>query len=493
MQYGKYLSTGERLGSGGNGEVWRCTRDGKDYAIKVLRRLERKRYARFKSEIGVLASLREFEGIVPLLDHALPDRPSRSNPAWYAMPLADPQSAVDKAPFDDVIGAFVYIASRLALLHAQQIYHRDIKLANILRLNSRWCLSDFGLAEWPGAPSLTSLNEAVGPKWTQAPEMRRTAQLANGTPADVYSFAKTLWVALTNQEKGFDGRFEHAIPSQSLKTYHPEQQHLHSLHALLRDCTEHDPSSRPSMQDVHARLKEWADAEFHSTATLEWHHMQSLILPGHVPERMTWYETERIAAILNEAITSNMNHCFFSDGGGMDFERCAAKSHQRVLECDFGRPYVLRPKLLELVLFSKAPSWSYFWLELDELEASGIEDALSADAEFEELARLPDGTLLPLTCLDSDEYICDGEYKPLPKGTRPIVRCLRGAWAIFGKASAYNNDSGTYDGRHGKLGREQFFEYIRAHAVWAAGGAEGIPRVDPDGPLPIGFRLKAPP
>lgn len=92
MQYGNYVRTDKPLGAGGNGDVWLCTRNGQEFAVKVLKRLEAKRYARFKSEISVLASLGDFEGIVPLIDHELPSTPTEETPAWYAMPIAAPSS-----------------------------------------------------------------------------------------------------------------------------------------------------------------------------------------------------------------------------------------------------------------------------------------------------------------------------------------------------------------------------------------------------------------
>jgi serine/threonine protein kinase len=107
MQYGKYLRTAKRLGAGGNGEVWLCTSNGEEFAVKVLARISAKRYARFKSEIGVLASLGTFEGVVPLVDHEMPTRPSRASPAWYAMPVVDPNASLLETSFNETVAAFI--------------------------------------------------------------------------------------------------------------------------------------------------------------------------------------------------------------------------------------------------------------------------------------------------------------------------------------------------------------------------------------------------
>lgn len=303
----------------------------------------------------------------------------------------------------------------------------------------------------------------------------------------MYSFAKTLWIALTGQEQGFDGRFDHAIAEQNLRTYLNDQKHLHSLHALLRDCTGHDPKSRPAIREVHTRLEQWVRDEFHETATLEWKHMQALVLTRHLPARARWYETEQIAAVLSEALAINTNHCFYSSGGGQDFESCQVGKDPETLECFFGMTYIARPSFLELVSFASAPQWSYFWLQLQDLEQSGTREHSLNDTEFEYVTQLPDGSLLPDSCWDNDEYLQDGDWVRLPDGARHIARCLRGAWAIFGKASPYNQDHNTYDGRHATMGAEAFFQYILAHVKGEAKQGPGILRPSAGGPLPVDF------
>ncbi len=82
----------ENIGGGGNGDVYRCQRtDGTEAAIKVLKRHrdgQRDRIVRFRNEVRFLISQGRRPGVVPLLDHALPDDPAE--PSWYVMPVALP-------------------------------------------------------------------------------------------------------------------------------------------------------------------------------------------------------------------------------------------------------------------------------------------------------------------------------------------------------------------------------------------------------------------
>src|ERR1043166_5990375 len=78
------------LGIGGNAEVWRACKGEHELALKILRQLDvtAEPYKRFVAEVKVLDMLGPLAGILPLVDYSLPERPSRQNPAWLAMPEA---------------------------------------------------------------------------------------------------------------------------------------------------------------------------------------------------------------------------------------------------------------------------------------------------------------------------------------------------------------------------------------------------------------------
>ncbi|MGH3898244.1 MAG: protein kinase domain-containing protein, partial [Pseudonocardiaceae bacterium] len=172
-----------KIGSGGNGDVYRCKgADGTEAAIKVLRRdrdRHRDRIVRFCNEVRFLISHGCRPGVVPLLDHALPDDPTE--PSWYVMPMAVPLlNALGATPeFSQVVQAVEHIARTLAALAAEGVSHRDIKPDNLFQLNGEWAVGDFGLVRYPEHESATRHGRPLGPRYFMAPEMRRNADTAN--------------------------------------------------------------------------------------------------------------------------------------------------------------------------------------------------------------------------------------------------------------------------------------------------------------------------
>jgi len=118
-------------------------------ALKVLRRVDRVSYHRFRAEVEVLAGNRDVAGIIPVIDYYLPQDTKASAP-WYVMPLAIPMKRYLRGKSEaEIIREFIKLADTLGLLHAREISHRDIKPQNILALGGRLCLSDFGLVKYP--------------------------------------------------------------------------------------------------------------------------------------------------------------------------------------------------------------------------------------------------------------------------------------------------------------------------------------------------------
>ena len=292
----------EEIGGGGNGVVWRVSRAGEpDRAMKLLRKLSQTTYDRLTAEITALKMAGDIAGIVPLLEHELP-RDLDKGPRWFVMPLAQPAMTIvhGRKP-EEIVAAFVPLAETLALLHDRGIHHRDIKPANLLTLDGRLCFSDFGLVKFPKRKNITPVRGDVGPKYTMAPEMRREASKAAGGPADVYSFAKTLWIALTGQSYGFDGQYS-AAGALALSHYHREVFSA-PLDEILAECTDNDPSVRPSMWSVKSRLTDWVatQQDFHRRNLREWVEVQNRLFPHGSPSQATWRGIDEICAVLRLA------------------------------------------------------------------------------------------------------------------------------------------------------------------------------------------------
>lgn len=162
----------ERIGRGGNANVWAATRPGTTdrIALKLINtsNVEREPYQRFVREIHFLRQHQTVPGLLPLIDAYLPERPSRNDQPWLAMPIATPiADALEGRPLAAVVVAVAAIADTLARLQDKaDIAHRDIKPGNLYEFDGAWLIGDFGLVALPDAESLTTEGRQVGRRTT---------------------------------------------------------------------------------------------------------------------------------------------------------------------------------------------------------------------------------------------------------------------------------------------------------------------------------------
>lgn len=456
------------IGDGGNGDVWKVSsRDGKHYAMKILRKLDKEAYARFKFETEALNKLGEMDGIIPMLDKHLPDNPKEGKP-WFVMPLAIPfgDYARKKNPVD-LVRDLLTLARTIEQLHLQGISHRDIKPANFLYLDGRLYLSDFGLVKYPERQELTPEKRDVGAKFTMAPEMRRHASVADGLPADVYSFAKSLWIALSGQELGFDGQYN-TTSVLSLRKHLPGT-YTTTLDQLLAECTDTEPTRRPTMATVIQRIEEWLDTivDFHRRNLSEWSELTRQLFPLVVPARAAWSDIDDICVVLGEiAKIPALNHMFYPTGGGNTITGASRSAEHGMIELRVGDKLadILKPAKLTYESFGTDSRWSYFRLEAAPVAATGTLRALDSAGESEALTEIAPGEYIPYENWDAGEY----RDAPLPAVARPVTRFLKGSFVFFSTRSVYNQDPSTYDARHNRMTEDQFREYIRRHAELVA-------------------------
>lgn len=200
--------------------------------MKLLKRMGKEREHRFTAEIRVVEQLAgSIDGIIPILESAPEEY-------WYTMPVAKTilkHIGETQAAAKDIVSGVIQLAETLSQLHARGISHRDIKPANILFYQNRYCLSDFGLVSLPDDPDhFTRSDKGLGAIFTIAPEMKRDPKHADGKKADVFSLAKTLWMLLTGDDKGFDGVYNSFDKSHSLRYIDKlSSEHLVELENLL--------------------------------------------------------------------------------------------------------------------------------------------------------------------------------------------------------------------------------------------------------------------
>ncbi|MFF0723508.1 serine/threonine-protein kinase [Streptomyces sp. NPDC004134] len=195
---------GEVLGRGGMGTVWRATDEvlGRSVAVKELRLPtsvdedeKRRLVTRTLREAKAIARIRN-TGAVTVYDVVdEDDRP------WIVMELIEGRSLSDLTRDDGPLTPRRAAEVGLAVLdvlrsaHREGILHRDVKPSNVLISDDgRVVLSDFGIAQVEGDPSITTTGMLVGAPSYISPERARGQK--PGPPADLWSLGGLLYAAV---------------------------------------------------------------------------------------------------------------------------------------------------------------------------------------------------------------------------------------------------------------------------------------------------------
>ncbi|WP_328319161.1 serine/threonine-protein kinase [Streptomyces sp. NBC_00388] len=192
------------LGKGGMGTVWRAVDEtlGRTVAVKELRfpsaideDEKRRLVTRTLREAKAIARIRN-NGAVTVYDVVdEDDRP------WIVMELVEGCSLAElvreKGVLTPVRAAEVGLAilDVLRLAHREGILHRDVKPSNVLIAeDGRVVLTDFGIAQVEGDPSVTSTGMLVGAPSYISPERARGHK--PGPPADLWSLGGLLYASV---------------------------------------------------------------------------------------------------------------------------------------------------------------------------------------------------------------------------------------------------------------------------------------------------------
>lgn len=291
--------------------------------------------------------------------------------------------------------------------------------------------------------------------------MKRDPKNADGKKADVFSLAKTLWMLLSGDERGFDGVYDFLDKSHSLRFMGKFRGvHVVELEELLTSATNNNPDLRPNIDSFKQQLETWLDvfSNFEKSQASDWKFLNQYLFGDNPPESTVWRNTDKIINVLNIIGTlPAYNHMLFSDKGGLDFRNAEPANENNCIYIydSCGYCFLLRPKCLYFEGFNEYYSWNYFLLELDEL--SPILDAPFLNYEF----LVED---VPAHYV-SAEYAQYGVYdydsgESFPNGYKIVHRYLHGKILIVLKNGPYNQIPSTYDGRHGLCSNNEFRKYI---------------------------------
>ena len=447
------------LGEGGNAIVFRVqhVETGDTCALKFLQVLSKEKMGRFCEEVNIMRQSAGYGLVMPILDANLDE-------FWYTMPLAEGVInfiKTTKQPPMKTMEMFIMLTGTFVVLSSHGIAHRDIKPGNIYYYNKTFYIGDFGLVDFPDNPNdFTTSDRGLGAIFTIAPEMKRDPSRADGLKADVYSLAKTMWMLLTLDEKGFDGQYEIMNPYHALHKYDRLSDiHLVELEELLVAATSDDPDKRPSMMQFMQFLIKWheiANDEYKAELS-NWRFIRNLLFKGITPDSLVWKDKQEILNILHQiANIPASNHTMFSKGGGLDLMEVQDCAEEGCICMQFGRNdyYIVKPKSLHYEVFKGNERWNYFLLELDQLKPSVYE----YDDEEVVVEDHP-GHYIKSDTFQYGVYDYDtGE--PLPQRARLVSRLLKGCILIVMKFGPYNHIQNTYDGRHSLVRPDEFRTYI---------------------------------
>ncbi|MFE7760070.1 serine/threonine-protein kinase [Streptomyces sp. NPDC057438] len=193
------------LGRGGMGTVWRAEDEtlGRTVAVKELR---------FPSSIDadekrrlITRTLREAKAIARIRNNAAVtvfDVVHEDDRPWIVMELVEGKSLAEAIREDGVLEPKRAAEVGLAILdvlraaHREGILHRDVKPSNVLidKRDGRVVLTDFGIAQVEGDPSITSTGMLVGAPSYISPERARGHK--PGPAADLWSLGGLLYAAV---------------------------------------------------------------------------------------------------------------------------------------------------------------------------------------------------------------------------------------------------------------------------------------------------------
>jgi len=462
-------SLGGLLGRGGNAEVYECIRalDNSRLAVKCLRWAGKDAQERFEREIETASKYApKYKNILPIFEHSKTSH-------WYIMPIAS-CSMNERAKFSDeeewsrfVVSEIRDIAVTLAGLHSLGIYHRDIKPENILVLDGHFVISDFGLVRDKSVRSdLTISAKKLGPVFTMAPEMRRMPEASDYGAADVYSLAKSLWMFLMGDEKGFDGQYNYEDDHVYLhKDGKYQEVTLALIERLLHMSTDNEPKKRPTMEEFSKVLDGWLkirDVPVLSQRS-EWNILMLAMFGGNVPKSAVYEATDDIVKIINLVTRRpSLNHMLFPDGGGMDFTGVSRAKEAGCIEINSQNIIsILKPKQLYVETFKKG-EYNYLLLEADQLAPLVNVDDSNAKCQFV-VEDIPGHYV-------SAKYHTYGVYdydtgEKFPNGWRVVRRYCSGKFLIVPKSGFYNRQSVAYAGCHNKFSHEEFRKRIDAASI----------------------------
>jgi eukaryotic-like serine/threonine-protein kinase len=262
------------LGGGGMSQVFLAeeTALGRRVVVKVLPpgRTGDVNIERFKREIQVAARLQHAH-IVPVLTAG-----ETNGLPFYTMPFVEGESLRNrlvKGPLStaETVSILRDVARALAYAHERGVVHRDIKPDNVMLSGGSAVVTDFGIAKAISASrtdqpdaTLTQVGTSLGTPAYMAPE-QAAGDPATDHRADLYAFGCMAYEMLVGEPPFVEKSPQLLLAAHMAKT--PELMTNRrsdvppSLAAVITQCLEKDPASRPASAIDVARVLDTASTD----------------------------------------------------------------------------------------------------------------------------------------------------------------------------------------------------------------------------------------
>jgi tetratricopeptide (TPR) repeat protein len=264
----------EKLGAGGQGEVWRAHDDtrGIDIALKVSN-------AAGASHESVLAAFEREHAIASRLNHSSvlkvfpPHRVGDTIVLPMELATGGDLRRLRSAGYLDIIPVLLDIAQALEHAHERGIIHRDLKPGNVL-FDARGCvkLADFGAAGTTSTTAAAARLQGLSP-FTASPE-----QLRGEAPTesdDIYGLGALAYELLSGYPPYYPHFDLRRAQSEPVPKLVPTRQVPPLLSAIVMRMLAKDRRERPhSMREVIDEL----DAALNDTLAFDF---ESIVDPAH--------------------------------------------------------------------------------------------------------------------------------------------------------------------------------------------------------------------
>lgn len=231
--------------TGGNGEVYfaKIEDDPQEYAIKLIRKMNKKNKRRFKREVEFCKS-KKHNNIIEIISSG-----EYKGHLYYVMKKYSHTLREVIETENDLSLLMKYViqlCEAVEFIHDNNVIHRDIKPENILvDNNNRLVLADFGIAHFIDS-NVTRATELVANRNYAAPEQKIIGNSKNVTSAcDIYALGAIINELFTkNNPLGT----EFVIVSD----FYP---FIGGIDKIVNRCLAQDPIERPSVYTILNEIK----------------------------------------------------------------------------------------------------------------------------------------------------------------------------------------------------------------------------------------------